>query len=148
MTQASTTEAREGVIQSAARPLTSMCRRTVPLSRGPMCRNDLFAYLDEGYNVHLSERFPVGRSRLWRRLARERVNAADIIHSERERMSGTPVFKGSRVPVRTLFNYMSYGYTIDGFLAMFPTVERGQALRALEIASDALESIAYETAAR
>ncbi|MYC06842.1 MAG: DUF433 domain-containing protein [Chloroflexi bacterium] len=80
--------------------------------------------------------------------AREHVNADDIIHSERERMSGTPVFKGSRVPVRTLFNYISYGYSIDGFLAMFPTVEREQALKALGIASDALESIAYEAAAQ
>ena len=111
----------------------------------------LFAYLDEGYNLYtFLNYFPsVGMEQAVAAIrARERVNAADIIHSERERMSGTPVFKGSRVPVRTLFNYMSYGYTIDGFLAMFPTVERGQALRALEIASDALESIAYETAAR
>ena len=156
MTQASTTEAREGAIESSKsrRPPVDLAdvANDGPCFEGTDVPLEyMFAYLDEGHNLYtFLKYFPsvdmvqaVAAIRV-----REHVNADDIIHSERERMSGTPVFKGSRVPVRTLFNYMSYGYTIDGFLAMFPTVERGQALKALELASDALESIAYETAAR
>ena len=110
----------------------------------------LFAYLDEGYNLYtFLKYFPsvcmeqaVAAIR-----AREQVNADVIIHSERERVSGTPVFKGSRVPVRTLFNYMSYGYPLDEFLEAFPSVERAQAIAALEMAGKIMETYAYETAA-
>ena len=156
MTQASTTEAKEGVLESGQSHRPPVDLADVPKD-GPAFEGTdvpvgyMFAYLDEGYNLYtFLKYFPsVGMEQAVAAIrAREHVNADDIIHSERERMSGTPVFKGSRVPVRTLFNYMSYGYTIDGFLAMFPTVEREQALKALEIAGVALESIAYETAAR
>ena len=110
----------------------------------------LFAYLDEGYNLYtFLKYFPsvfmeqaVAAIR-----AREQVNADVIIHSDRERVSGTPVFKGSRVPVRTLFNYMSYGYPLDEFLEAFPSVERAQAIAALEMAGKIMETYAYETAA-
>ncbi len=78
---------------------------------------------------------------------RERVNSDIPIHSDRERVSGLPVFEGTRVPVRSLFNYLSYGYTIEGFLENFPTAERKQVLKTLELARVVLESVAYETAA-
>lgn len=156
MTQSITTEAREGVMDSG-----KACRPPVDLADvpndGPLFEGTdvpvqyMFAYLDEGYNPYTFLKYFPSVDMVQAVVAiraREHVNADDIIHSERERMSGTPVFKGSRVPVRTLFNYISYGYSIDGFLAMFPTVEREQALKALGIASDALESIAYEAAAQ
>ena len=57
------------------------------------------------------------------------------------------MFKGSRVPVTTLFNYMSYGYPLDEFLEAFPSVERAQAIAALEVAGRLMETYAYETAA-
>ena len=156
MAQANTTELRNGAIASskARRPPVDLAGvpKDAPFFEGTdVPVQYLFTYLDEGYNLYtFLKYFPsVSHGQAVAAIrAREHINASDIIHSERERMSGTPVFKGSRVPVRTLFNYMSYGYTVDGFLAMFPTVERGQVLKALEIASDALESIAYETAAR
>ncbi len=126
MTQSITTEAREGVMDSgkARRPPVDLA--DVP-NDGPLFEGTdvpvqyMFANLDEGYNPYtFLKYFPsvdmvqaVAAIR-----ARDHVNADDIIHSKREKMSGTPVFKESRVPVRTLFNYMSYGYTIDGFLAM------------------------------
>jgi uncharacterized protein (DUF433 family) len=47
-------------------------------------------------------------------------------------VSGTPVFRGTRVPVQTLFDYIADGNTLDEFLDNFPTVARSDALRVLE----------------
>jgi uncharacterized protein (DUF433 family) len=47
---------------------------------------------------------------------------------------GTPCFKGTRVPVSSLFDHLEQGYTLDEFLADFPTVQREQALSVLELA--------------
>ena len=69
-----------------------------------------------------------------------------VIHSRSDTMSGAPVFKGTRVLVKNLFDYMAHGYPLDVFLDHFPTVSRDQAVRTLEMAKEALESYAYETA--
>jgi uncharacterized protein (DUF433 family) len=53
-----------------------------------------------------------------------------------EIMSGTPCFTGTRVPVRTLFDYLSHGDSLEEFLRQFPSVTREQALAVLEIARD------------
>jgi uncharacterized protein (DUF433 family) len=47
-------------------------------------------------------------------------------------VSGTPVFRGTRVPVQTLFDYIADGNTLDEFLDNFPTVQRADALQVLE----------------
>ena len=47
-------------------------------------------------------------------------------------VSGTPVFRGTRVPVQTLFDYIADGNTLDEFLDNFPTVPRSDAIRVLE----------------
>ncbi len=39
-------------------------------------------------------------------------------------MHGTPCFAGTRVPVRSLFDHLEIGYTVDGFLEQFPSVKR------------------------
>ena len=49
-----------------------------------------------------------------------------------EIMHGTPVFRGTRVPVQTLFDYLEGGETLEDFLEGFPTVSRELALQALE----------------
>ncbi len=49
-------------------------------------------------------------------------------------MSGQPVFRGTRVPVQTVFDYLADGYTLDQFLDNFPTVQREDAVRVLEAA--------------
>jgi uncharacterized protein (DUF433 family) len=51
---------------------------------------------------------------------------------------GTPVFAGTRVPVRTLIDYLEGGDSLDAFLADFPTVTREQAIAVLGRARDAL----------
>jgi len=59
-----------------------------------------------------------------------------VIHSDPEILSGTPVFVGTRVPVRSLFDYLQGGDTLDGFLKQFPSVRRQQAVAALELARE------------
>jgi uncharacterized protein (DUF433 family) len=49
-----------------------------------------------------------------------------------EVMSGTPVFAGTRVPIKVLIDYLAGGETIDTFLDEFPTVNREQVIRFLE----------------
>jgi uncharacterized protein (DUF433 family) len=49
-------------------------------------------------------------------------------------LGGVPVFVGTRVPVRTLLDYLEAGDSIDDFLDDFPTVTRQQAVAALELA--------------
>ena len=63
-----------------------------------------------------------------------------IIESTREILGGTPVFKGTRVPVRTLMDYLEAGDSIKDFLIDFPTVSREQIKQALEIAKQAMDS--------
>ena len=53
-------------------------------------------------------------------------------------MSGAPTFRGTRVLVRTLFDYIEAGHSLERFLAGFPTVSREQALQALEEAKASL----------
>lgn len=49
-------------------------------------------------------------------------------------MGGTPVFRGTRVPVQTLLDYLEAGDTIDEFLVGFPSVTREQVIEFLETA--------------
>jgi uncharacterized protein (DUF433 family) len=60
------------------------------------------------------------------------------IHSDPEILGGTPVFRGSRVPVRILIEYLAAGDSLDKFLDAFPSVSREQAVAVLEAAGDLL----------
>ncbi len=71
-----------------------------------------------------------------------------VIHSDPEIVSGTPVFKGTRVMVKNLFDYLAAGDNLEEFLDAFPSVSREQAVKALDMAKEALESCAYESASR
>ena len=51
-------------------------------------------------------------------------------------MGGTPVFKGTRVPIQTLIDYLEGGENIDDFLKGFPTVTRDQVIELLEQAKE------------
>ncbi|MCI0693459.1 DUF433 domain-containing protein [candidate division KSB1 bacterium] len=57
------------------------------------------------------------------------------IHSDPEIMGGVPVFVGTRVPARTLFDYLMDGCSLAEFLDNFPTVKSEQAIQLLEFAS-------------
>ena len=62
----------------------------------------------------------------------------NIIVKNPDILGGTPVFRGTRVPVQTLFDYLEGGETIEDFLEGFPTVSRKAAVAALEEAKDLL----------
>jgi uncharacterized protein (DUF433 family) len=57
-------------------------------------------------------------------------------------MHGTPCFAGTRVAVRTLFDHLQAGYSIEQFLEQFPTVRREQVLRLMEMLRDDAEHLA------
>lgn len=60
-----------------------------------------------------------------------------VVHAHPEILSGAPVFIGTRVPVRTLLDYLEGGDTLDQFLEDFPGVSRDQAVQFLEDAAEA-----------
>ncbi len=75
----------------------------------------------------------------------------DLISSDPDILSGQTVFKGTRVPVETLFDHLEAGISLDEFLEDFSTVTKEQAIATLEIANKLMTSknVAklYETAA-
>jgi len=66
------------------------------------------------------------------------MNASELITVNPEILGGTPVFKGTRVPVRTLFEYLEKGYSLEEFLECFPSVTKEMARRMLECSEAAL----------
>ena len=62
-------------------------------------------------------------------------------------LGGTPVFAGTRVPVRVLMEYLEAGDRLDGFVQHFPTVSRDQAVAVLEKAKEILTGERDEAAA-
>ena len=66
------------------------------------------------------------------------VESRPVVHSDPEISGGTPVFRGTRVPVRSLFGYLEGGETIKQFLDQFPSVSKEQALSALDLARDSI----------
>ncbi|GMV09508.1 MAG: hypothetical protein AMXMBFR55_12420 [Gemmatimonadota bacterium] len=61
-----------------------------------------------------------------------------LITSSPERLGGTPVFAGTRVPVQTLIEYLEAGHPLDQFLEEFPAISRAHAVAVLELAKRAL----------
>jgi uncharacterized protein (DUF433 family) len=61
-----------------------------------------------------------------------------IINIDPEILSGTPVFNGTRVPIKNLFDYIETGETIETFLNDFPSVKKEQTISLLETAEKLL----------
>jgi uncharacterized protein (DUF433 family) len=61
-----------------------------------------------------------------------------VVVRDPEVMSGEPTFRGTRVLVRTLFDYVEAGHSLERFLENFPTVSREMALLAIEEAKESL----------
>jgi len=66
------------------------------------------------------------------------MKSNDLITVDPDVLGGTPVFKGTRVPVKTLFEYLENNYSLDEFLECFPSVTREMARRVLESSEAAL----------
>ncbi len=65
------------------------------------------------------------------------MTLGEIVHSNPEILGGTPVFVGTRVPVRILMDYLEGGEPLEEFLENYPSVTREQAIGFLEEASKA-----------
>ena len=74
------------------------------------------------------------------------MDVKELVEVDPEKMSGTPVFTGTRVPIKHLFDYLEGGDTLEIFLDDFPTVTREQVLGVLELSRDTSLS-QYEIAA-
>jgi len=68
------------------------------------------------------------------------MNLKDIISIDNEVLGGQTVFKGTRVPIETLFDHLEAGVTIDGFLDDFPSVTKEQAIALLDYANKLLNT--------
>ena len=66
------------------------------------------------------------------------AESPSVVHSDPDISGGTPVFRGTRVPVQSLFDYLEGGETLDEFLDQFPSVSKEQALAALDLARDSV----------
>jgi uncharacterized protein (DUF433 family) len=75
------------------------------------------------------------------------MKISDVLTSDPEIVSGAVVFKGTRVPVAGLFEYLRAGDTLDEFLLDFPTVEREQVEAVIQLAGADVEQLVLKRAA-
>jgi uncharacterized protein (DUF433 family) len=66
-----------------------------------------------------------------------------VVHSDPDILGGTPVFVGTRVPVKILFEHLEAGDSLDVFLDAFPSVTREQAIGALKLAREVIAPDAH-----
>ena len=66
------------------------------------------------------------------------TETSPVVHSDPDILGGTPVFIGTRVPARTLLDYLEAGDSLNEFLEDFPSVTREQAVAALRLAKEML----------
>ena len=74
-----------------------------------------------------------------------------VINIDSEILGGTPVFLGTRVPVKNLFDYLEEGETMEEFLEDFPSVKKEQVIKVLEISRGLIErssQLLYENSVR
>jgi uncharacterized protein (DUF433 family) len=72
----------------------------------------------------------------------------ELIERDPEKMSGTPVFSGTRVPIKTLFDCLEGGESLEEFLDQFPTVSREQAVAILSASKESLLNTPTNTQTR
>jgi uncharacterized protein (DUF433 family) len=68
--------------------------------------------------------------------AEQKQMLAEVVWVSPDRLSGTPCFKGTRVPVQALIDHIEGNSTLEDFLAGFPSVTRTQAVQFIELAKD------------
>ena len=69
------------------------------------------------------------------------ASLTDVIVKDPDILSGTPVFRGTRVPLQALFDSIESGETLEEFLEGFPSVSREMAVTALEQARELLSKV-------
>ena len=110
----------------------------------------LFYYLDSVHNLYafLSDFPEVSREQAFQAIERRlQENIDSVINSDREYVSGTPRFNGTRMTVYTMFEYIADGYDIEGFLDSFDTsVTPEHSAKLLRVAKQLVEFYTYKIA--
>ncbi|AVH73462.1 DUF433 domain-containing protein [Nostoc sp. 'Lobaria pulmonaria (5183) cyanobiont'] len=70
------------------------------------------------------------------------TSTSRVVHSDPDILGETPIFIGTRVPIKTLIDYLEAGDSLDEFLDHFPSVSREQAIATLELAKEMLTAYA------
>lgn len=73
----------------------------------------------------------------------QKEKLSEVIWVDPERLTGTPCFKGTRVPVQNLLDYMKGGSTIGEFFQDYPSVSRNQVVQFLELAKEQLPAWSF-----
>ena len=109
----------------------------------------LFRYWDKRFTLKsfLTD-FPEVTSSQALTALRKRAESDIPADSEDGLMGGMPVFEGTRVPVKFMFELLKQGETLEEFLGQYTTVKREDAVRILEIASEFMEVATYENSPR
>jgi uncharacterized protein (DUF433 family) len=66
----------------------------------------------------------------------QRAALSDVIAIDKEIMHGTPCFKGTRVPVQTLIDFLETGESINDFLKIYPYIAQEQIHSFLDLSKD------------
>ena len=66
------------------------------------------------------------------------MSSTDLITVDPQILGGVPVFKGTRVPVKSLFEYLEKGYTVEKFVECFPSVTKEMVCKVLERSEEIL----------
>jgi uncharacterized protein (DUF433 family) len=75
--------------------------------------------------------------------AEQKSRLDEAIWVSPQRMSGTPCFRGTRVPVQSLIDFLEGGETIDQFLQTYPGINRQQVLTVLDLANNQIVECAF-----
>ena len=131
-----------------------VCEYGVPIAEGgptfagtDVAVESLFRCLDGGGSLDaFLKDFPaVSRAQAVAALRDEaRAGMGAAVNVDPRIMDGAPVFRGTRLPVKSLFDYLADGCSLDDFLYQFPSASRERMTRALEAARQAMEIYAYE----
>ncbi len=70
----------------------------------------------------------------------------NLVEIDPEKLGGTPVFRGTRVPIQNLYDSLESGESVEQFLEQYPTVSREQLIAVLEESKERL-LVGYEIAA-
>ena len=101
-------------------------------SKQVLCFAFLFWQRDFGRNQHCAKNCKFDPKRLFMEV--------QTINIDPEILGGTPVFFGTRVPIKNLFDYLESGDSIDTFLDDFESVKRSQVIKVLEMSQKLIEN--------
>ena len=107
----------------------------------------LFDHFEQGLNLHvfLAQHPAVSHNQAVAAMYKKhRQEVRAVVDSNKQYLSGTPRFVGTRVPIKNMIDYVAGGYSLDDFFEDFPGVNREDALKAIRLAGQLLESAAYE----